>query len=221
VTARVDPRTKALLALDGGADEADLFWHSFLMRGLHHQLVQHENTYADVERAMAPLEPTDLPGTFDPAQALMVNGRYDLFIAPKYAQALSRSLGGAPIVWANTGHYGLAFAEQSAAGVGVSFLRSRFTPGAPAFHPPDTVGAPTIKLGFLLGGHEGVSPAIAYQVFDFDRPGRYSLDAEVTLHGVAAALSARTSPTSSLGVEFPLFHGRISPRPFLLAHVVL
>ena len=95
------------------------------------------------------------------------------------------------------------------------------TKGAQPFTPPDTLASHTVKLGFLLGGHEGASPAIAYQILDFDRAGRYSLDGQVTLHGLAGALSARLTTTSSVGIELPVFHGPVKPKPFLLLHVVL
>jgi len=47
------------------------------------------------------------------------------------------------------------------------------------------------------------------------------VDVQVTTHGLAGALSARTGRTMSVGLEFPRFQGRADPRPFVLAHIVL
>ena len=104
---------------------------------------------------------------------------------------------------------------------GARFLRSRFFPDNPAFHAPDTLPSRTIKLGFLVGGQELLSPTLAYQALNLDRAGRFSLDAQLTLHGLSGAFSARLNDFQEVGVEFPVFHGTTKPRPFLLFHVVL
>ncbi len=43
----------------------------------------------------------------------------------------------------------------------------------------------------------------------------------MTLHGLAAALSARIGLIGSVGVEFPLFHSNNTPRPFVMVSVTL
>ena len=221
LAAGVDRRAKVLLSIDGGADAAGLLWKSPFMKGLHKQLVQHGYHYEDLKVGMAPVEPTNWLKGYGAQNALLVNGRYDTFILPKQSQLLADSIGGAPIVWANTGHYGLVLAEKNASGVGAEFLRARFFDSGKPFTPPQTIAAPTIKIGLLLGGHEGLSPVLATQLINFDQKGRYSLDGQLSFHGLALGLSARVSPFSSVGLEFPLLHGEVKPKPYILMHVVL
>ncbi|BDI29274.1 hypothetical protein CCAX7_13250 [Capsulimonas corticalis] len=221
LAAGVDRRAKVLLSIDGGADAAGLLWKSPFMKGLHKQLVQHGYNYEDLKVGMAPVEPTNWLKGYGAENALLVNGRYDTFILPKQSQMLADSIGGAPIVWANTGHYGLVLAEKNASNVGAEFLRARFFASGKPFNPPQTIAAPTIKLGLMLGGQGGLSPALATQLINFDQKGRYSLDGMLTFHGLSLGLSGRLGQSSALGVEFPLLHGDIKPRPYLLMHIVL
>lgn len=221
LVAGVDHRAKIVIAIDGGADVADIVWSSPFLSGLHPGLLRQGYTRQSLRAALSPIESSNWLQGFDPKNGLLFNGRYDIFVTPSHAKALSKAMGGAPIVWLNTGHYGLAFSLKPLYQAGVQFLRSRFTPGAAPFTPPDTLVSRTIKIGLLVGGQEGVSPALATQVLDFDRAGRYSLDAQLTLHGLAGALSARLTTTSSVGLELPLFHGPVRPKPYLLLHIVL
>jgi len=220
LVAGVDRRAKVLFTIVGGGDVAYSIWSSPNTAGLKQALRFNGWSYDTLRAAMAPVEPTRYLKGFDPANALLINARYDFVVRPWQAEDLAKALGGAKIVWTDTGHYGVAFSETGIKQVGAKFLRSRFF-GTGPYNPPRTLGGRTIKLGFILGGHEGASPALAYQLVNFDEAGRYSVDAQLTLHGLAGALSARMSNSSALGVEFPLFHGTIRPRPYLLIHLVM
>ena len=221
VIAGVDHRARLLVTIVGGADVSDIVFDSPITFGLHPALLYHGVTYDSLKRDMAPLEPANNLHGFDPNNALLFNGRYDVFISPKQAHHLSEALGGARIVWTNTGHYGTVFAEKQIEEVGIQFLRSRFGMDTQAFRPPTTLPAPTIKIGLLVGGHEGVSPAVAYQVVNFDKAARFSLDGQLTLHGLAVAPSVSLDESNSLGFEFPLLHGRPRPRLFYFFHFTL
>jgi hypothetical protein len=219
--AGVDHRARLLVTIVGGADVSDIIYDSPITFGLHPALLYHGVTYDSLKRDMAPLEPANNLQGFDPNNALLFNGRYDVFVSPKQAHHLSEALGGARIVWTNTGHYGTVFAEKQIEDVGIQFLRSRFGMDSLPFHPPSTLPAPTIKIGLLAGGHEGISPAIAYQVINFDKAARFSLDGQLTLHGLAVAPSVSLDESNSLGFEFPLLHGRPRPRLFYFFHFTL
>ncbi len=218
--AGVDRRAKVLLTFVGGADVGGEVWENVMFKGFRPEFRREGYTEDTVRVALADFDAKRWLHGFDPKNALQFNGRYDTFVTPSKAKILSRDLGGAPIIWSNTGHYGLHLSLARAEQLGGEFLQSRFFPDAPAFTPPNTVLAPTIKLGFLLGGHEGVSPALAYQVFNFDRPGAVSLDAQLTTHGLSAALSARLGLTSEIGLELPLLHRDRKVEPFFLLHFV-
>ncbi len=220
LVAGVDRRARVVLTFVGGADIGGEFWENPMFRGFRTELKREGYDEDTLRIAMADFDCARWLSGYDPRNALQFNGRYDIFVSPGKAKALSRALNGAPIIWANTGHYGLHLSESRAEALGGRFLQSRFFPDAPAFTPPNTVAAPTLKLGFLLGGHEGLSPALAYQVLNFDRPGAVSLDGQLTLHGLSAALSVRTGPTSAIGLELPLFHRDKKIAPFLLLHLV-
>lgn len=219
--AGVDPRLTVVLSVVGGSDIADIIWNSLFTRGIHQSLVAHGYTFGDLQTAMAPFEADRWLHGFDPANALMFNGRDDIFVHPWEAKDMAQALGGAPIVWLDTGHYGVALSSGMIEATGARFLRARFFPNCPRFHAPASLPAHTIKLGILLGGQEVASPALAYQVLDFDREGHFSMDAQLTLSGLSADLTARLNDSKSVGIEFPLFHGRVQPRPFLMFHVVL
>jgi hypothetical protein len=219
--AGVDHRARFLVTIVGGADVSDIVFDSPITFGLHPALLYHGVTYDSLKRDMAPLEPANNLQGFDPNNALLFNGRYDVFISPKQAHHLSEALGGARIIWTNTGHYGTVFAEKQIEDVGIQFLRSRFGMDSLPFHPPSTLPAPTIKIGLLAGGYEGISPAVAYQVINFDKAARFSVDAQLTLHGLAVAPSVSLDESNSLGFEFPLLHGRPRPRLFYFFHFTL
>ena len=223
IVAGVDPRVKVVLTLVGGADFAKGFWDGILTRPYRRQILQSGYTYETYQAAMAPVDAASwLPQRhFDPENVLMINGRYDLVILPDGAKALARDFGGTHIVWLDSGHYGAKFSADAAADLGVKFLRARFFGETAGFHRPDGLPARTIKLGFLLGGQEGLSPVIATSLVNFDGPGRYTIDGQLTLHGLSAAVSARIGLITSVGVEFPLFHGTTKPRPFVLFSLTL
>ena len=217
LVAGVDHRTKVLMTFVGGGDVADVIWSSYLSKGVRESLIQHGYTEADLHKALIPLEPTLRHPAFGPENVLMFNGRIDVIVKPVYAEDLARSFGGAHIVWTNTGHYGLAFSMPEVVSVGGRFLRARFFPGSAPFVAPDTLRSRTIKVGLIFLGHEGINPVFAYQLYNFDRAAQYSIDGQLTLHGLSFALSARTSLSSSIGVEFPVFHGKTRPHPEVLA----
>jgi len=223
VVAGVDPRVKVILTLVGGADFARGFWNGLLTRRYRNEILRSGYTYETYQAAMAPIDAAYwLPQRhFNPEDALMINGRYDLVILPNEAKALALDLGGTHIVWTNTGHYGPMFRVNEAADLGVSFLRARFFGETSAFKRPDSIPSRTIKLGLLLGGHEGLSPVVAAPLINFDRAGKYTLDGQLTLHGLSLAPSVRLGLVTSLGIEFPLLHGRSKPKPFILFSLTL
>lgn len=221
IVAKVDRRVKVVLALAGGADFAHGFWDGILTRKYRRGIRGCGYSYDAFRGAMIPFEAERWPRLFDPDDALLIDGRYDLVVLPGQAKALSEALGGAKIVWTNTGHYGMIGCADQSERLAVKFLRSRFFGETSDYHQPNTLPSQTIKLGLLIGGHEGLSPVIATQLINFDAPGRYSLDGQLTLHGLSGGLSARLTQTLSLGVELPLLHGAVKPKPYLLAHIVL
>ncbi len=221
LVAGVDRRARLLVTIVGGVDVSDVVFDSFITSGLHPALLYHGVTFDSLKRDMAPVEPANWLRGFDPKNALLFNGRYDVFISPKQAHHLSEALGGARIVWTPTGHYGAVFAQKQIEDVGIKFLRSRFGMDPAPYVPPSSLSAPTIKIGLLVGGQEGVSPALAYQAITFGPKDRLSLDGQLTLHGLAVAPSFRLDESNSVGVEFPLLHGKPRTRLFYMFHFVL
>ena len=223
LTAGVDPRIKVVLTLVGGADFAKGFWDGLATRKYRDEILHSGYTYETYQAAMAPVDAANwLPARhFDPENALMINGHYDLVILPNEAKALARDLGGTHIVWINTGHYGAAFSANAASDLADRFLRARFFGETAGFHRPDGLPSRTIKGGLLIGGQEGLSPVIAAPLINFDGPGRYTLDGQLTLHGLFLAPSARIGLITSVGVEFPLLHGRSKPHPFVMFSLTL
>lgn len=212
--AGIDHRAKVLVTIVGGADVSDLVYDSFITYGLRPSLLYHRVTFDSIKRDYAPIEPTNWLGGFDSRNALLFNGRFDVFVNPKQARHLANALGGAKIVWIPTGHYGTVFAEKRIETIGTQFVRSRFGLDTAPFTPPASLPAPTIKLGLLFGGQEGVSPLIAYQAITAGPGARYSVDGQLTLHGLAVAPSFRIDESNSLGLELPLLHGKPKPRLF-------
>ena len=223
VVAGVDPRVKVALILVGGADFARGFWNGLLTRRYREEILRSGYTYETYQAAMAPVDAANwLPQRhFNPDNVLMINGRYDLVILPNQAKALAQDFGGAKIVWLNTGHYGSKFSIKDVTDLGIKFLRARFFDETTAYKQPDTLPSRSIKLGLLLGGHEGISPVLGTSLINFDRAGRYTLDGQVTLHGLSLAPSVRFGLVTSLGVEFPIFHGKPQTKPFLMFSLTL
>lgn len=219
--AGVDRRARVLLTIVGGVDVADVVFDSFITSGLHPDLLYHGVTLDSLKRDMAPVEPANWLRGYGAENALLFNGRYDVFISPKEAHHLSEALGGARIVWIPTGHYGAVFAQKQIQDVGLRFLRARFGLDPVAYKPPPQLSAPTIKIGLLAGGREGVSPALAYQAVTFGPKRVLSLDAQITLHGPQVAPVLRLDESNEVGFEFPLTHGKPRPRLFYMFHFVL
>jgi len=219
--AGVDHRARVLVTIVGGGDVSDLVYDSAITYGLHPSLLYHGVTFDSLKRDYTNIEPTNWLHGFDPKNALLFNGRFDVFVNPKQAHHLAKALGGAPIVWINTGHYGTVFAEKQIEAVGAKFVRSRFGLDPTPFTPPSSIPAPTIKIGLLFGGQEGVSPVVAYQAITVGPGARYSLDGQLTLHGFSIAPSFRVDESNSLGLEFPLLHGKPRPRLFYSFSFVL
>ncbi|MGI4788846.1 MAG: alpha/beta hydrolase family protein [Janthinobacterium lividum] len=219
--AGVDHRARVLVTIVGGADVSDLVYDSFITYGLRPSLLYHGVTFDSIKRDYAPIEPTNWLAGLDPKNALLFNGRFDVFVNPKQAHHLANALGGAPIVWINTGHYGTVFAEKRIEAIGVRFVRSRFGLDNTPFTAPKSLPAPTIKIGLLFGGQEGVSPVVAYQAITVGPGARYSLDGQLTTHGLAIAPSFRLDESNSIGLEVPLLHGKPRTRFFYSFSFVL
>ena len=217
----VDHRARVLVTIVGGGDVSDLVYDSFITYGLRPSLLYHGVTFDSIKHDYVNIEPTNWLHGFVPKNALLFNGRFDVFVNPKMAHHLANALGGAPIVWINTGHYGTVFAEKQIEAVGVKFVRSRFGLDSASFTPPSSIPAPTIKIGLLLGGQEGFSPVIADQLLTVGPGARYSLDGQLTLHGLAVAPSFRIDESNSIGLEIPLLHGKPRPRLFYSFSFVL
>ena len=98
----MDHRAKVVVTIVGGADVSDIVFDSPITYGIQPGFHYHGVTYDSLKRDMAPIEPANWLHGFDPHNALLFNGRYDVFISPKQAHHLSEALGGAPIVWTNT-----------------------------------------------------------------------------------------------------------------------
>jgi hypothetical protein len=141
-------------------------------------------------------------------------------IRPWQAEDLAKALGGAKIVWVNSGHYGVGLSETQIKQIGAMFLRDRFFEGKD-YDGPNTLASRTIKLGFIVGGQEGFSPALAYQLINLDNAGRISIDGQLTTHGLSGALSGRINNSTAIGLELPIFHGPIRTHPFFFIHLVL
>jgi hypothetical protein len=212
LTTGVDRRAKVLFTIVGGADVAYSLWHSPNMIGLRQGLIKNGYTYDSLKAAMAAVEPANYVQGFDPRNALLINGRYDVTVRPWQAEDLARALGGARIVWVDGGHYGVAFANEKIERVGAQFLRSRFF-GANEGSIPRTLPSGAVKLGFLIGEPEWITPVLAYQAVPLDEKGDLSLDGQLTVRGLCGALSLRLNNSTQAGVEFPLFHGATKPRP--------
>ncbi len=220
LVAGVDRRARVLFTIVGGGDVAYTLWRSPNTAGLVDALMDKGWTYDSLNAALAPVEPTLYLKGYDPRNALLINGRYDFVVRPWQAEDLAKALGGAKIVWANTGHYGLGFSVKSIIKTGTDFLQDRFFENK-EYSGPNTIPSRTVKVGFLIGGQEGFSPAIAYQMINLDRGGRFTLDGQLTTHGISGALSARINNSTALGLEVPIFHGPIRAHPFFLIHLVL
>ena len=212
--AGVDHRARVLVTIVGGGDVSDLVYDSFITYGLRPSLLYHGVTFDSIKCDYVNIEPTNWLSGFDPRNAILFNGRFDVFVNPQMAHHLANALGGAPIVWIPTGHYGTVFATKKIEAIGAEFVRSRFGLSAAPFTAPKTLSAPTIKLGLLFGGQEGVSPLAAYQLITVGPGARYSVDGQATLHGLAIAPSFRIDESNSLGLEVPLLHGKPRTRLF-------
>ena len=221
IVAGVDPRVKVVLTIVAGADFAKGFWNGLLTRRFRGAIERSGYSYKTFADAVSPFEAANWERGFNGHNALMFNGRYDLVIFPDQARTLSKVLGNAPIVWANTGHYGLVLSANSTVKLAHRFLRAAFFNEDLPFQPPASVNATTFKIGLLVGGQEGLSPVAAVQMFNFDTEGKASIDGQLSLHGVAGALSVRLNPVVSLGLELPIGHGTVKPRPFAMFSLTL
>jgi hypothetical protein len=216
----VDSRAPVVLALDGGADIGDVIWLSPMTHGLRVKIQRGGYPYDQFHEMVRPIEPSTWIHGYDPKNAFIVNGRYDIVIRPSQARREADLLGGAPVIWMNTGHYGLALGESRIADVGARFLRNRFFEQQGSAMPR-TIPSTTIDAGLLIGKPEVISPAISAHILNFDEEGRYSADAQLTLHGPAVALSVRASNLLVFGVRWPVDRGKWTAQPYAMVNVVL
>lgn len=220
--AGAEPRVSLIVSLDGGADISDIIWNSPMTHALRVKIARQGIDYSQFQDLIAPVEPKTWIKEFDPKNAFLVNGRYDLIVRPDQAVRLGSILGGARVVWMNTGHYGLALGEAQISDVGVHFLKERFA-GKDDVRLPSTLKSGTIEVGLLLGRPEYITPALSYHLFNFDEAGRFAITGQLGLHGPAVAGAVRLSNVVSVGMRWPvsLSHGRWKEEPFILVHAVL
>lgn len=185
----VEPRFKTAAFLLGGADLAHIIWNSTRLATQREAFRRQGMTEDRLRQEIVSIEPLTYLKRTDVRPALVVGARFDTIIPPVDTKKLIDALGQVKSYWLNTGHYGGALAERSLLRSQSAFLAASLE-GLPA-PQSQTVIAPTIRLGLLLNGVQGLQVAGGFDLWRSNAVGS----------AFASVLLAPRGPLGYLGIK--------------------
>lgn len=197
----VEERLSAGVLVLGGANLAHMLWRSPLTLGVRSGLRGKGVDYNALRVQLSSVEPLDLLRGQYGDRVLMINGRYDLVIPREDALALRRALGGGPILWLNTGHYGPALVRPALFGLVARFLQSRLQDGSKPFVLPDTLHEPTLRIGLLYNGEWGARVSVAVDIWRWERENRAGVAIQASPRNLSLLVGFRPLSPLHVGLE--------------------
>jgi hypothetical protein len=167
----VDQRFGPCAFMLGGADLAHILWNSTIVVPERDTMRRQGYTEERLAEMLAAIEPLRvLPGR-TPEPAFVIGAKHDTIIPPEDTQKLIDALPGAKTLWIDTGHYGGIFVQKRLGRLVSQFFGSEFQ-GRP-YTPPNSIYAPTIRIGALADVSQGFEIAVSLDVWRSGSGGRF------------------------------------------------
>lgn len=150
----VEPRLVAGCFSLGGADLAQILWHSSRLAGERESLRRQGLSEARLRDELAEIEPLTYLKSAPARPSYVIGARYDSVVPIGSTEALIHALNGPQVLWLDTGHVGSAFAGRPVLRSIAEFFGAAF--GSREFRAPGSLAAPTLRVGFLATEKDGL-----------------------------------------------------------------
>lgn len=159
----VEPRISKAALLLGGADLAHILWNSSLVAGDREKLRRMGYTEEKLREKLAPIEPINALKERTSGSAFVVGAKYDTVIPRADTEKLIQALPNCEALWIDTGHYGGVFVQRRLSRLVADFFSKEFA--GLNFEPPKGIYAPTVRVGALAGGEDGLQIGVGLDVW--------------------------------------------------------
>lgn len=186
----VEPRIKTSVFLLGGVDLAHILWNSSRVVDQREALRRQGFTEELLRERLVAIEPLAYLDPTDDRSTLVIGARHDTVVPPRSTQLLLENLGNAEHIVLDTGHFGGAIIEPRIQATVANFLSAKTT--GREFAMPDSIYAPTVRIGILADPEQGISLAFGIDL--------WKSDAAATAFG--SILVTPTGPNAFVGLNF-------------------
>jgi hypothetical protein len=193
----IDARISDVAFVVGGADLAHILWNSSRVVKERDQLRRMGYTESKLSSELEVIEPSVYLAKRKPANAFVVGARFDTVIPPADTVKLIEALDAKHTLWLDTGHYGGFFIQKKVQQTVAQFFQSSFR--GEAFTAPDSLNAPTVRLGVSILPNEDFQLAVGLDLFRPAKNGDLLGTALVTPGGFQLFLGTQIDRGFSLG----------------------
>lgn len=163
----VDKRFSAGAFLLAGADLAGILFSSSKVVQVRAELIRKGYSRDSLSQILGPYDAATVNDPSDKRPTLLVTGRFDTIVPPKSSDALAERLGNVRRMILDTGHFGGFLVQARLSQTLARFYESVLTGRAVTL--PESINAPTIRLGALVDEHSGLQVALGYDIWRLDR----------------------------------------------------
>ncbi len=194
----IEPRVGYSAFLLGGADFAHIIWNSSLVASARETLRRRGYSEAKLRTELAAVEPLRyLPGA-PGRSSFVIGGKFDTVVPPQSTQALIGALDHPKTLSIDTGHYGGIFVQKRLLQEVSSYFELEMS--GRKYSPPRSLGAPTIRIGALYSGKNGIDLGVGLDLFKSNSRADLILSAMFTPRGPVAFGGFRVGSGFYIGV---------------------
>ncbi len=194
----VDDRVGYSAFILGGVDFAKIIWSSTLVSGARDVLRRKGYTETKLRTELAQVEPLNfLPGKRG-RPSFVIGGKFDTVIPTETTNALLKALDSPKFLSIDTGHYGGIFVQKRLLQEVSDFFGKEMLGGN--YIPPKRLSAPTIRVGALYSGKNGIDIGVGIDLFRSNARADFILSALFTPRGPVGFGGMRIGTGFYLGV---------------------
>lgn len=198
LTYGVDDRITHVAFVLGGVDLAHIVWSSSLLVRQKDMLIRLGYTEEALRADIKQIEPLQFLPSRRTSPSLVIGGHYDTVIKQQSTEELIATLTNPKVLWLDTGHYGGIFVQRRLMRELARFFTAEFS--GKSFTPPQTVYAPTIRLGLKVDTGNGFDIGVGLDLLKFDKRGDTFMTLFVTPRGPEIYIGRDVSQGFSVGV---------------------
>jgi len=199
LSAAVEPRFSAQAFVLAGADLAHILWHSSRVVTQRETMRRAGYTEDRLRAELQDIEPLRFLPSAPKRPSLVITAKFDTVVPPRASQLLIQALDQPEVATLNTGHFGGVFAGSSIISRVGEFFQRQFY-GTQRSRLAKQLAAPTIRLGAIYDGQDGLQVAAGADIWKFTPKGDVFLAGLLSPRGGRLYLGLQVSRGLSVGV---------------------